>query len=184
MRSILVGLFLVVGAFSAPAEVLYSFSQPASPPGIYPTPAIVFNFTVPALLTGPTLIPGSSINSLGVHYMGLDLSVLSVDIDPGLNGAAPSLGIRMGWGSQEVMSEGMCFVPDHYACTASPAAQILDHFGVYTIGGTYLTISPSDAPQTATPEPRFEAVAGLLALLMVAEMAHRAHCTVTDQSKC
>jgi hypothetical protein len=175
VRSILLRLFLVVVApFSAPAGVLYSFSQPASSYGSISTSAIDFDFTAPSLLTSTTLIPGGSINSPGVRYAGLDLSILSVLIDPGLKNGTPwigegipFLGIRMGWGSQVVLSEGMCFVPDHYGCTASPAAQIFDHFGTYANGDIQLTIAPTDVLQTATPEPGFQSAFGLLALLLL-----------------
>ena len=74
-----------MSAFNAPADVLYSFSQTTSSPSGYPLPAINFDFTEPSFLTTLTSIPGSSINSSVVHYMGLDLSILSVLIDPGLN---------------------------------------------------------------------------------------------------
>jgi hypothetical protein len=173
VRSSLFGVFLVaVSAFSARGDVLYSFSQPASASGVYATPAITFDFTEPSLLTAATEIPGSSISAPVIRYMGLDLSILSVFIDPGLAtgehwlaSGVPFLGIRMGWDSEVVLSEGMCFVPDHYGCTASPAAQIMDHFGTYTVGDSKLTISSTDPPPTATPEPRFETAAGLFVLI-------------------
>ncbi|MFL6448388.1 MAG: hypothetical protein ACJ746_11960 [Bryobacteraceae bacterium] len=86
MRSVLSGLLpTLVAACSAPASVMYSFSQSASPPGVYPWPAISFNFTVPSLLTKPTEIPASSLNSTVSQYMGHDLSALDVGIDPGMN---------------------------------------------------------------------------------------------------
>ena len=190
MRSILLLLLLVVVApFSASAGILYSFSQPASSYGGVSTSAIDFDFTVPSLLTSTTLIPGSSINSSGVRFAGLDLSILSVLIDPGLKNGTPwigegipFLGIRMGWGTQVVLSEGMCFVPDHYGCTASPEAQIFDHFGTYTNGDILLTIASTDVPQTAAPEPGFESAFGLLALLLMVGMARRAHHVTADQA--
>jgi hypothetical protein len=182
-----VGVFLaVLTAFHARADVLYSFSQPASGAGAQTVPAVNFDFTTPSLLTTLTMLPGSSVDAPLVHWMGLDLSILSVLIDPGLNNDAywirpgvPFIGIRMGLGNQEVLSEGMCFVPDHFGCTASPDAQIFDHFGTYTVGDTSLTISSTDSLQTATPEPRFETAAGLVALLTTMVMACRARHIVT-----
>ena len=184
MRSILaVFSLLVVGSFSAPAGVLYSFSQPASPPGVFPIPAIDFDFTVPSLLTSSTVIPASDINSPVIHYIGLDLSILSVTIDPGLNSEAPFIGsrgvgfiaIKTGWGSEEITGEGVCFDSNSscYSTLSPVGAQAFDHFGTYTSGDTSLTISSTDLSQTATPEPGFETAAGFL-LLTAVVMARRA----------
>jgi hypothetical protein len=190
MRSTVAGFFLVlVGSFSAPAGVLYSFSQPASPP-FFPT--INFDFTVPSLLTNSTVIPASDINSPVIHYLGLDLSIISVMIDPGLNSGAPYIGSRgvgdiiisTGWGSQVVLSEGVCF-DSNISCysTLSPVgAQAFDHFGTYTVGDIYLTIASTDAPQTATPEPRFETAAGFLVLLTAIGMASRTSHLITAKA--
>lgn len=184
VRSILAGLvFVIVGSFNAPAGVLYSFSQPASGSGLDGLPAINFDFTVPSLLTNSTLIPASDINSPLIHYLGLDLSVLSVTIDPGLDSQAPYVGsrgvgdiiIKTGLGSQVVFSEGICF-DSNTSCysTLSPVgAQAFDQFGTYTHGDISLTISSNDPAQTAAPEPRFETAAGFLLLLTAVAMAGR-----------
>lgn len=174
MRSILLALMLVVAAdFNAPASVLYTFSEPSSPPGDYPTPAINLSFTVPSLLTSSTVIPGSSVNSPVIPYMGLDLSILSVNIDPGIDTLVPWIRIAMGRNGQLLFGEGACFVPDTYACTPSPAAKVFDHFGTYTSGDMTLTISSEDAAVAAVPEPRHEAGFGLIGLLIAVGIARR-----------
>jgi hypothetical protein len=190
MRQIISGLFLTLAvALSMPGDVLYSFSEsPYNPPGSYPSPAFSFEFTVPALLTSPTLIPGamnppavpatglnynviadSIINAPDFQYLGRVFSTLSVAFDPGLNGRTPMIGVSMGWDGQVVMSEGFCFdtIPSCYSSLRPTATFVFDYFGTYTVGDARLTISRTADPQTATPEPRFGAATGLLALLIV-----------------
>lgn len=184
MRSILTGLFFfVVGSLNAPAGVLYSFSQtpPQSEVGI--TPTINFDFTTPSLLTNSTVIRASDLTSPLIHFQGLDLSVLSVTIDPGLNSetsypgsrGVAFIGIEMGRGSQELMSLGLCF-DSNISCFSTSApigAQAFDHFGTYTQGYTSLTISSTEPSQTATPEPRLEIGAGFLVLLAIIGVTRR-----------
>jgi hypothetical protein len=128
-----------------------------------------------------------------IHDMGLDLSLLSVMIDPGMNNndapyigsrGVPFIGISTGWGSQQVMSEGVCFDSNSscYSTLSPVGAQAFDHFGTYTHGDVQLTISSTDVAQTAVPEPSFEAAAGLLSLLTMAGMARRVRRILTNQA--
>ncbi|MFL6448387.1 MAG: hypothetical protein ACJ746_11955 [Bryobacteraceae bacterium] len=68
------------------------------------------------------------------------------------------------------------FVLDTYGCRPSPSdPRAFDHFGTFTSGPMQLTITQiADVPQTAAPEPRFEAAAGLLALLSIFGRVYRA----------
>ena len=181
-------LLVVAGCFSAPAGVLYSFSEPASPPDS----AVNFDFTVPSLITSPTVIPATDINSPVIDVYGLDLSIISVTIDPGLSNNALYIGsrgvgfvaIRAGLGTQVVMSEGICFDSNSscYSTLSPVGAEAFDHFGVYTGADATLTISSTDAPQTLTPEPRFETGGGLLVLLTGVGMARRTGRRITAKA--
>jgi hypothetical protein len=174
VRSVIFGLFLgLMTVFNASADVMYSYYEPDPPPEFGLTPNISFEFTEPSLLTTLTVVPGSSIKSISMFDGGRSVSILSVTIDPGMNNGSywiapgvPYLGIVMGIDGQYAMSEGMCFVPDHYGCTASPNADVMDHFGTYTIVDSSLTISSVDTAPAAVPEPRFETATGLAVLLL------------------
>jgi hypothetical protein len=154
VRSVIFGLFLgLMTVFNASADVMYSYYEPDPPPEFGLTPNISFEFTEPSLLTTLTVVPGSSIKSVPMFDGGRSVSILSVTIDPGMNNGSywiapgvPYLGIVMGIDGQYAMSEGMCFVPDHYGCTASPNADVMDHFGTYTIVDSSLTISSTLVP--------------------------------------
>lgn len=77
---------------SAHADVLYSYTQPEFLNGATSIPGVHFEFTTPSFLTTLTEIPGSSMQADIVHFMGLDLSILSVLIDPGMKNGPYWLG--------------------------------------------------------------------------------------------
>lgn len=163
MRTILTGLFLViVSSWTASADVLYSFSQPAAA-GF---PAIYFSFTEPNIITSSTTLSGTSIDAPLIHGPFSDFPILSVTIDPGLDNDEPYIG-RRGVGfiaidAGDIFSENVCF-DSNLSClytTLTPLnPQPFDHFGTYEIGNVSLTIS------STVPEPRFETLVGFLFLV-------------------
>lgn len=167
----------MIAPVAGTAAVTYTISQPAyqSPVGFMT--AINLDFTVPSLITTNTVIPASEVNSSGVTVASVNLSLISVGIDPGVGIGVPQVGPGIPWvglsfgeNGQPVFGEGTCFVPDPYGCAGGPGATPFDHLGTYTNGipPLTLTIAPS-----SVPEPRFELAFGLFALLLLIGMGRR-----------
>ena len=174
MRLVLLSAALLLAfVASAPAEVLYSISQPA----FEMIPSINLSFKVPSLLTTSTTIPGSSIDSPEISWGILTLPIQSVSINPGLDGTTPFIRVT----TSDFFSY-TCFESNLY-CSGTPInAQVFDHFGTYTQAMMQLTISNDNGVATATPEPRFVTASGIVALLTIVEISRRSRSSCRDQA--
>ena len=170
MRSTVLGLFFaLIVPTSGSAAITYTISQPAyDVPGFYNS-AIDIEFTVPSLITTLTTIPAADVDfSSGLTSDSLNLSLISVEIDPGLGVGAyrvapgvPWIDLSFGVNGEQYFGESACFVDNTYGCT-SRGATPFDHFGTYTNGPIAEALTLIIAP--AVPEPSFKCAVGLCAL--------------------